>query len=139
MCVSACVRVYFSSFSVVFFHHGIYLFHNLLTFRCKYFTCPPSRWQCQCRSCSRSSVQDQSPLAHNLPLPRSHFTSIYTRSTDKHPGYTSTHFTQSPGVMHLMPSSISSVIAVYNFNVIPQTSLLSSYKGPEIDADSHSR
>ena len=52
------------------------------------FTCPPSRWQFQYRSCSRFPTQDQSPLAHVLPLSRYSYTSIYALLT-KHAQRTS--------------------------------------------------
>ena len=49
-------------------------------------------------------MQYQSPQAHDLPLQRSPLISMYTHSTAKK---SLTHYAQSPGVMPLMPPSIS--------------------------------
>ena len=88
MCVRARARVgvsflilYFSSWYVFYF--VIYQLSD--TFN---FTCPLSRWQCPYRSCSRFPTQDQSPLAHVLPLSRSPLTSIHALLT-KHAQRTS--------------------------------------------------
>ena len=74
-------------FILYFFHHGMYFISYKLSDSFN-FTCPPSRWQCQHRSCSRSPTQDRSPLVHVLPLSRSSLTSIHALLT-KHAQRTS--------------------------------------------------
>ena len=43
---------------------------------------PLSRWQCQHQSCSRFQTQDQSPLAHVLPLSLSSLSIIHALLTN---------------------------------------------------------
>ena len=83
-CVCVCLSFLYYIFSSWYvFYFVIYKLSD--TFN---FTCPPSRWQCQYRSCSRFPTQDQSPLAHVLPLWRSSLTRIHALLT-KHAQCTS--------------------------------------------------
>ena len=103
VCVCRCVFIltlFLPLFLLYFFIMVYILFHNdTINFPCRL-----SRWQCQYRSCSRSPMQYQSSIAHDIPLPWSPLISMYTRSTAKK---CTTHSAQSPGVMPVIPSSIS--------------------------------
>ena len=88
-CVRACVRACVCVCAFLYYIFSPwYVFYFVLTSDSFNFTCPPSRWQCQHRSCSRFLTQDRSPLAHVLPLSRSSLTSIHALLT-KHAQRTS--------------------------------------------------
>ena len=76
VCVRACVSFSFFLYFIFSSWHVFYfvIYYLSDTFN---FICPQSHWQCQYRSCSRFLAQDQPPLAHVLPLPRSPLTSIH--------------------------------------------------------------
>ena len=109
VCVCVCVLI-LALYMYIFFIMVYILFHNLLNFRYMYneFHMPSVSL-----AVSVSELQSESDARSITTGSCSSSTAIsflqYTCSIDK---TCSTHFAHSPGVMPLMPSSISSLIAV---------------------------